>query len=65
VGCLHLGVDVGCSSLVACLGLFSGLEYSGHQMLGSSGHGLLDPEHKRMRRWVYAHLGVVKVPTRR
>jgi hypothetical protein len=46
--CPHLSVDVGWS-LVASSGSFSSLEHGGHQMLGSSSRGLLDPEHGENR----------------
>jgi hypothetical protein len=42
---LHLGGDDGWFILVASSGSPSGLEHSGHQMLGSNSRGLLDPKH--------------------
>jgi hypothetical protein len=42
---LRLGGDVGWFFLVASLGLSSGLDNIGRQMLGSNIRGLLDPEH--------------------
>jgi hypothetical protein len=60
-GCLRLGVDVGSSSLVACLGLFLGLEHGGRQMLGSISRGLLDPKHEKDTKLDYQEMVDPKV----
>jgi hypothetical protein len=42
---LRLDANVGWFFLVTSLGLSSGLEHIGHQILRSDSRGLLDPEH--------------------
>jgi hypothetical protein len=42
---LRLGVDVGWFFSMALSGLSLGLDHGGHQMLGSSSRGLVDPKH--------------------
>jgi hypothetical protein len=44
---LRLGGDIGWFFSMASLGLSSGLEHGGHQMLESNSRGLLDPEHEK------------------